>query len=234
MSDSWDDIAEWWADEVRNDPAYTQDIHPILLELFNGTGGLCLDLGCGEGQIMRLAGGSIVGTDLSLELLRLAVSAGPVVQARLPGLTWLKPDTFDRAFSVYLVDLIADHASFFSNVARIVRPGGHLVVVMNHPVYTAPGSAPLMDSDGEVLWRWGTYLSEGSSLQPAGPRTVDFYHRPVGELLTGAAAAGWSLDRMIERGLSAEAIARFPGYVGQEHIPRLVGFRWVRKVPEGV
>ncbi|GMR02138.1 MAG: class I SAM-dependent methyltransferase [Acidimicrobiia bacterium] len=234
MSDSWDDIAAWWTDEVRDDPAYTQDIHPILLELFDGTGGLSLDLGCGEGQVMRLVGGSIIGTDLSLELLRIAVSAGPVVQARLPGLTWLKPDTFDRAFSVYLVDLIADHSSFFSDVARIVKPGGHLVVAMNHPVYTAPGSAPLMDSDGEVLWRWGTYLSEGSSLEAAGPRTIEFYHRPVGELLTAAAAAGWSLDRMIERGLSAETISRFPAYVGQEHIPRLAGFRWRRMVPEGL
>ncbi len=234
MSDSWDDIAAWWTDEVRDDWTYTQDVRPILLELFGGTAGLSLDLGCGEGQVMRLVGGSIFGTDLSLELLRIAVSAGPVVQARLPDLRWLKADTFDRAFSVYLVDLLADHASFFSDVARIVKPGGHLVVAMNHPLYTAPGSAPMMDSDGEVLWRWGTYLSEGSSFEPAGPRTVEFHHRPVGELLTAAAVAGWSLDRMIERGLSAETISRYPGYVGQEDIPRLAGFRWKRMLPEGV
>ncbi len=230
MSDSWDDIAAWWADEVRDDPAYAQDVYPILLELLEGTAGVSIDLGCGEGQGMRRVGGSVIGTDLSLELLKRASSHAQVVQARLPSIGWLRQGSVDRAFSVYLVDLIADHEAFFSEVARIVRPGGHLAIVINHPVYTAPGSAPFIDDDGEVLWRWGTYLANGSSREPAGSRTVEFFHRSVGDLLTSAGISGWALNLMVERGLSRHTIERFPEYVGQEHIPRLLGLRWTRVV----
>jgi SAM-dependent methyltransferase len=233
MSDSWDDIAQWWVEEVLNDPAYEDDVDPVLGDLLTGTSGKTIDLGCGEGQGMRLTGGDVVGTDLSFALLREARLNGPVVQARLPDLSWLRPDCFDVAYSVYLLDLIADHRRFFSETARVVRKGGHLVVVINHPVYTAPGSAPLMDGDGEVLWRWGRYFSEGSSSEPAGEGTVEFFHRPVDALVSGAAAAGWTLERMVETGLSARTIARFPEYVGQENIPRLAGFRWVRSPGSG-
>ncbi len=233
MSDSWDAIAQWWVGEVRDDPAYSDDVHPLLDDLVSGTSGPAIDLGCGEGQGMRFVGHPVVGTDLSIRLLVEASRTAPVVQARLPDMAWVRPNSFNLAYSVYLVDLIADHRTFFAETARIVRPGGHLVVVVNHPVYTAPGSAPLLDTDGETLWRWGRYFVEGSAPEPAGHATIEFHHRPVAELLTAAAAAGWSLEVMMERGLSSRTIARFPEYVGQENIPRLAGFKWALPAREG-
>jgi len=226
MSDSWDDLAPWWVLEVENDPAYEHDVHPVLMALLESTSGRTIDLGCGEGQGLRLVGGDVLGTDLSFRLLQHASIAAPVVQARLPDLSWVRTASFDRAFSIYLVDLIADHRSFFAETARIVRDGGHLVIVMNHPAYTAPGSAPFIDPDGEILWRWGTYFDGGSMSEPAGHREIEFFHRSMGDLLSAAADEGWSLDRLVERGLSPETIARFPEYVGQHNIPRLAGIRY--------
>ncbi|MCL1599613.1 MAG: class I SAM-dependent methyltransferase [Actinomycetia bacterium] len=229
MSDSWDEIAGWWVEEVLNDPAYGDDVHPVLSELLYGTGGTAIDLGCGEGQGIRLVGGSVIGTDHAFGLLRHARLNAPVVQAKLPDLSWVRTDSFSLAYSVYLLDLIADHQGFFDETARIVRSGGHLVVVINHPVYTAPGSAPLMDDDGEILWRWGSYFTEGSSSEPAGEATVEFHHRPLNTILSAASRSGWALEQMVERGLSAQTVARFPEYIGQEQIPRIAGFRWVRQ-----
>ena len=228
---TWDELAQWWSDEIRDDPAYASDVHPILLHLLEGTAGATIDLGCGEGQGMRLVGGDMVGTDLSGALLEQARDAAPVVQAALPQLAWAKDASFDRALSVYLVDLIDDHVTFFTETARVVKDGGHLVVVINHPVFTAPGSAPFIDEDGDVLWRWGSYFTPGSSSEPAGDGIVEFFHRPMGDLLTCAARSGWVLEEMVERGLSAETITRIPAYVGQEHIPRIAGFRWRRHRP---
>jgi len=228
MSGSWDDIAGWWVEEVLNDPAYADDVHPVLSELLDGTGGTGIDLGCGEGQGIRLVGGTVIGTDLVFELLRHARMNAPVVQARLPDLSWVRAESFMLAYSVYLLDLIEDHQRFFDETARIVSAGGHLVVVINHPVYTAPGSAPIMDDDGEILWRWGKYFTRGSSSEPAGEATVEFHHRPLDAILSAASRSGWSLDQMVERGLSARTVARFPEYVGQEHIPRIAGFRWTK------
>ncbi len=228
MSDNWDDIADWWVDALRDDPTQSTDALDLLGELIEPTSGMTLDLGCGEGQGMRLTGGRVIGTDLSTELLTRAVRSGPVVQARLPDLSWARAECFDQVIAVGVVDVIEDHVALFTNIASTVRPGGRLAVVMNHPIATAPDSEPLVDPDGEILWRWGSYLESGSWPQPAGDRTVDLVHRPLGELLTTAADAGWSLERMIERGPSAAAIDRLPGFRGQGHIPSLIGLRWAR------
>jgi SAM-dependent methyltransferase len=188
--------------------------------------GTAMDLGCGEGQGMRLIGHSTLGCDLSQDLLVQADSDGRVARTRLPDLRWIRTASLDTAFSVYLLDLIEDHLKFFEEVARTVKPAGSLVIVINHPAYTAPGSAPLADGEGDILWRWGSYFSRGSSTEPAGQGEVRFFHRPMADLLGAAATAGWKLDAMIERGLSPETIARIPGYEGQEVIPRLLGVRW--------
>jgi SAM-dependent methyltransferase len=231
--DNWDDLASWWVDEAAGDPTYRHDVHPMLTELIPSPPGVTADLGCGDGQGMPVVGGTVVGIDLSLALARTATTHGPCVVARLPDLSMFRSATFDAAYSVYLVDLIGDHDGFFASCSRIVRRGGVLVVIMNHPVYTAVGSAPLMDEDGEILWRWGSYFSEGSAVEPAGHREIRYFHRPLGMLLTSAADHGWRLERMVERGLSAASTTALGVYDGQEAIPRLLGVRWVLDGPVG-
>lgn len=228
MSSDWDDLAQWWSHEVRDDPTYALDVNPILLELTAGLSGISMDLGCGEGQGMRLVGAESLGCDVSSVLLRRCGADGRVVRTRLPDLRWLKPQSLDTAFSVYLVDLIEDYQGFFSETARVVKPDGVLAVVINHPAYTAVGAGPMLDIDDEILWRWGSYFTQGSSTEPAGEDVVEFFHRPMDALLTSAADRGWMLERMVERGLSDEAVARMPSYKGQESIPRLLGVRWRR------
>ncbi len=234
MGDNWDDLADWWTREVRDDQAYESDVHPILRALLPEDLGVGMDLGCGEGQGMRLVNGDVFGCDLSFELLRRAAAGGRVTQARLPDMRWLGDSVLDTAYAVYLLDLINDHDRFFEEVARTVKPGGCLVIVINHPVFTAPGSAPFADDDGEILWRWGAYFTEGSSTEPAGEGELEFFHRPMSELLNSAAERGWRLDRVIERGLSAETIDRNPSYIGQEQVPRLLGVRWTRSSPHAL
>jgi hypothetical protein len=89
---------------------------------------------------------------------------------------------------------------------------------MNHPVWTAPGSTPITDSDGETLWRPGGYFTEGISRLAAGEGTVVFHHRTMAAVLGTAADAGWSLEHIEER--------PHHGLRGQEGIPRLLACRW--------
>ncbi|MGI9665979.1 MAG: class I SAM-dependent methyltransferase [Acidimicrobiia bacterium] len=226
MGDNWDDIASWWIGEATTDPAYATDVHPLFDHLLPSVEGRWVDLGCGEGQGMRRIDGTVVGVDLSIELAKVAHRTNPAVVAELPDLSCFAADSFGGAYSVYLVDLIGDLAGFFSEAARIVVEGGHLIIVINHPVYTALGSSPIIDADGEVLWRWGSYFDVGSSLEEGGGRSIRFFHRPLGSLLTIAAQSGWSLVGMDERALSADTIERLPGYEGQDHVPRLLGVHW--------
>lgn len=224
----WSEHASWWLGEVANDPVYVLDVLPLVEELIAEAGGYRLDLGCGEGQVMRSLGGRVIGTDISLRLLRQARHAGPVVRSRLPSLDWLRPGTIDVAYAVLVIEHLPN-LDLFASAARIVRPGGRLVVVMNHPAFTPTLAGPIIDqTDGEILWRWGDYFDPAPVTMPAGDSEVIFYHRPLGHVLNAAAAAGFSLDRLTEHGFSAAAIAAVPGYAGQEQMPRLLGVRWLR------
>ena len=223
----WLEHADWWLREVDDDPIYRMDVLPMAASLIGPCDGVVLDLGCGEGQVMRYLPGRVVGCDISPPLLLEAKGAGPVVRAKLPSLEWLRPGSVDVAYSILVLEHLAD-LELFASAARVVRPDGALAIVANHPAFTAAASGPVMDpSDGELLWRWGNYFESASVDMPAGGSKVTFYHRPLDAILNAAAAAGWRLVRVVELGLSDAAIAVHPGYAGQQHMPRLLGARWI-------
>ena len=234
MTTPWDDaLADWWVEEVASDPVYAEEVVPLALAaLAPVPGHLYLELGCGEGEVMRALaarGARVLGCDLSERLARRARRTGPVAVCRLPDLSWVRPGSLDGALAVLVVEHLADAGAVFAAAAAVVRLGGVLVVVANHPAYTAPGSGPLVDpDDGEVLWRWGPYMEEGSSEEPAGAGAVTFHHRSLGALLTAAAAAGWCLESLVEHGVGERRAEEDPLLAAQRQIPRLLAVRWVR------
>jgi SAM-dependent methyltransferase len=219
---TWSELSEWWSAEIVDDPAYEEVITPLLIDILRPQSGLVyLDLGCGEGRVMRAvagAGGSIHGVDINIELLLRAASSGPVVAGELPDLSFLRDDSYHGAYCVLVLEHIEDHVRLLEESARVVRPGGVLALVMNHPMWTAPGSTPITDFDGETLWRPGDYFSGGATLEPAGSDHIVFHHRSTAELTSAAAGAGWSLERMIE--------APHHDLTDQRGIPRLMACRW--------
>jgi SAM-dependent methyltransferase len=219
---SWLELQEWWINEIRSDPAYESVVTPLLLDVLRPEPSiLYLDLGCGEGRVMETVvgfGARVHGVDINRELAGRASKWGPSMVGELPSLDYIRNDSYDGAYCVLVLEHIPNHRRFFCEVARVVRPEGVLALVMNHPIWTAPGSTPITDSDGEVLWRSGAYFSAGSTQEGAGEETVTFHHRTTGELLNSAAIAGWTLEQMIE--LPHHDIEE------QQGIPRLLACRW--------
>lgn len=215
---SWSDLAEWWLSEIADDPAYPEVVTPLLADVLEPEPGRrYLDLGCGEGRVMRTlesSGAVVVGMDVNFDL---AAMAGVAAVAELPQIP-MRDSSYDGVYAVLTLEHIEDHVAFFAETARVVRPGGRLALVVNHPTWTAPESTPITDTDGEVLWRPGEYFSSGMSELAAGEGTVVFHHRSMSDLLTAAATAGWHLERMIER----------PHHEleDQSGIPRLLACRW--------
>jgi SAM-dependent methyltransferase len=223
-------MEDWWLGELGSDPAYEEDVTPLVLDLAD-TDKLILDVGCGEGRLMRTLSGrgaDVVGIDILPGLLMSAAEFGDVVLGRLPDLSMFGDGVFDGAVISLVLEHIEDHAHLLRELARIVKPGGSLALVVNHPTYTAPGSAPIQDGD-DVLWRTGQYLSLGHTDEPAGDHQVRFHHRPMGVLLSDAADAGWDLRIVTEFGVSAGQIEANPMLAMQRHIPRLLGCRWTRR-----
>jgi SAM-dependent methyltransferase len=217
----WNELTSWWLQEVRSDPAYEEVVTPLLLEVFTPEAGhRYLDLGCGEGRVKKVVGGhgaEVIGLDVSEELVR--VAGYHSLTASLPGIP-LRPDCLDGVYLVLVLEHVADHRRLFEECARVTKRNGIMALVMNHPVWTAPGSTPITDADGEVLWRPGDYFGLGSTDVPAGDRKVTFHHRSMSQLLSAASQTGWALEQMVER----------PHHEleDQTGIPRLLACRWQR------
>jgi SAM-dependent methyltransferase len=216
----WSLNGEAWLEELSVDSAYENVVTPLLLEVLQPESGhRYLDLGSGEGRVIRslnAAGVLAHGVDLNQSLAK--TSTVPTIVGELPDLSFLRPNWYDGAYSVLSIEHIEDVRQLFRQVSNVVRSGGSMAVVMNHPTWTAPGSTPITDTDGEVLWRPGQYFSTGTTEEPLGSGSVTFHHRSMGELLNMASEARWNLQHVIEQ----------PHHDYDEHggIPRLLACRW--------
>jgi SAM-dependent methyltransferase len=219
---SWSELTEWWLDEIAGDPAYDAVVTPMLIDVLEPESARTyLDIGCGEGRIMRALAAldtRPIGVELNLGLADRATETGPVVSGLLPDLGFLRDDAVDGAVCVLVIEHIEDHRHLLAELARVVATGGVFALVMNHPFWTAPGSTPITDADFEVLWRPGAYFEPGSSLERAGEQRIVFHHRSTGDLLETAASVGWSLERLVE--------APHHESMEQAGIPRLLACRW--------
>ncbi len=229
----WSDLDSWWQRELTGDPSYAAEVQPLLRELLAaGPGEIILDLGTGTGWVLdelRARGATSVGLELNPQLAREANRSGPVVIAELPGLACTRTASVDGVTAVLVLEHLVDLDTLFAECARVTHSGGSFTLVINHPQITAPGSAPVVDPvDGEVYWRWGSYLEPGSTEEPAGDSTVTFHHRTMADLLNAAATAGWTLEKIIERGLPDDLADGDPLLELQKGLPRLLGVRWRR------
>jgi len=228
---SWgDDLAGWWLGEVEADPAYSSQVLPLAMAMLDPQPEKrYLDLGCGDGRLLAAitaVGASAIGVDAAPRLAAIAARVGPVVVGRIPQLGFLADASVDGVVMVLVLEHLDDAAAAFGEARRVTRDGGVMALVMNHPLLTAPGSGPFVDpDDGEVLWRWGSYLSGGHTDEPAGPGTARFHHRSIGCLLSAAAASGWTLDGVQEAGHDP-ALTDDPLLLAQVEVPRLIGIRW--------
>ena len=222
----WTAHADWWRAELASDETYETLTKPLIESLLPFAGPRLLDLGCGEGRIARhllAAGREIVGLDRNPELA--AASGVPAFVAELPFLDAVRNGSFDGAYVVLVIEHIADLGRFFYETARVVRSGGVLAAIVNHPVITAPGATTVVDpTDGEVFWRWGDYFQPGLTVEETGGPAMEFHHRSLGALLTAAAESGWLLDELVE----LPGTGTGPVDSTYQGIPVLAGIRWLR------
>jgi SAM-dependent methyltransferase len=105
-----------------------------------------LDAGCGMGRYLRIAasaGASLVGLDLSWSLL-----AARELTADLPRVALVRGDllrpplaegSFDHIYSLGVLDHTPDPRAAFLRLARLLRPGGRIVV------WVYPKEKPLVE-----------------------------------------------------------------------------------------
>jgi ubiquinone/menaquinone biosynthesis C-methylase UbiE len=101
-----------------------------------------LDLGCGEGRFADLlieAGAHVLAVDVAAEPLRRARARRPDLETRLielPPPLPFEDASFDVVWAGEVIEHVADTPAWLSEVRRVLRSGGHLVL-------TTPDHGPL-------------------------------------------------------------------------------------------
>ncbi len=159
------------------------------LQLQNGS--TVLDLACGTGDYCRLLtalGHQPIGIDLSYGMLANARTTAPLVQSdalRLP----FANASIDGVTSGFALRNLLDLPVFFSELGRVLRPGGRMLLLDAYQ----PEFAPLRWGHGlyfgKVVPRVGALLSDPSAYRYL-PKSLD-YLPPIDRILDDIAAAGF-------------------------------------------
>jgi ubiquinone/menaquinone biosynthesis C-methylase UbiE len=224
---TYDDIADWYDQYLRERPIYQEVVLPNVLALVGDVAGeIICDLACGQGWVAReLArrGALVTGLDLAPNLLTLA--RGYEEQEPL-GIRYVQGDAqraelfgdqqFTGCVCVMALINIPDVTATFQAVRRILQRGGWFVFAIPHPCFETPHAqwTPLPDP-GHPLGKIVTgYFDERQwlSANSDGVRSrVADHHRTLSTYLNALSAAGFVLDRAIEPGPSVRQAERAPG-----------------------
>lgn len=204
--DGLDGAAEWASMQ-----ALLPDLHDLSV----------VDLGCGFGWFCRWAieqgAASASGIDVSENMLARARHATAdarihYVQGDLEHLD-LPAGSFDLAYSSLALHYVENLSGLSSIVHRSLRPGGRLVMSIEHPIYMAPSRPDwVVDEQGRRAWPVDRYLVEG-------PRTTDWLapgvikqHRTIGTTLNHLIRCGFSVSHVEEWGPTDAQIAVHPDW----------------------
>jgi SAM-dependent methyltransferase len=241
--DHWEQNAAWWQDGFTEgaDAEYEEQILPIIAKQLAGSSSV-LDVGCGEGQVGRVAARlpgvrTVVGVDPTWAQVRVAARRdGGVVIGRADAAALPFPS---KAFDAVVACLVFEHIEALENavaeVGRVLAPGGRFLFLLNHPLLQTPGSGWIDDTIlEEQYWRIGPYLVEDRSLEEVEKGVwIPFIHRPLSRYVNAMAAAGMFVTHMEEPAPPPGFLARASEYKEAATIPRLLALRAEKLAPLG-
>ncbi|MCK9497395.1 MAG: methyltransferase domain-containing protein [Candidatus Colwellbacteria bacterium] len=208
---SWGKVASWYDEAVSQKDSYQKSlILPNILRMSEvKKGDNVIDIACGTGFFsieLSKTGASVVGVDISQELLEMAKSkksAVEFIKASAEDLSLVKKTGFDKAFIVLALQNINNAKKALSECSLKLKTGGKLYIVLNHPCFRIPEFSS-WGWDGDVQYRKiERYLSETKTeiqMHPgADPKikTLSF-HRPLQYYFKSFEKAGFAATRIEE------------------------------------
>lgn len=235
MSELWEEHAGWWQSGFTEgaDAEYEEQILPLVAAELQGATRV-LDVGCGEGQIGRLAVG-LSGVDLAVGVDPTGAQVSEA-KRRGGGVLLGRSDAaalpfFNSSFDAVVACLVFEHIEAVDEaiheVGRVLRPGGRFLFLLNHPLLQTPGSGWIDDTIlGEQYWRIGPYLTEDHAIEEVEKGVfIPFIHRPLSRYVNALVAAGLHITFMAEPAPPPGFLARAAEYRDAATIPRLLALR---------
>ncbi|GAA3681708.1 class I SAM-dependent methyltransferase [Nocardioides ginsengisoli] len=171
---------------------------PAMLGLAGDVSGRrVLDAGCGSGPLMaalRDRGAAVTGVDASAAMVELArARLGPDADLRVADLADPLPFAdadFDDVVASLVLHYLQDWAGPLAELRRVLRPGGRLMVSVNHP-----GTYPIVhpDADYFAVTRYSEdYAFDGEVAW------LTFWHRPLHAMTAAFTEAGFRITSISE------------------------------------
>jgi ubiquinone/menaquinone biosynthesis C-methylase UbiE len=211
MAETWDSIADWYAERLAVGSAPHQlAIAAVLQVLPPVTGQPVLDLGCGEGLAARTLatrGAQVTGIDLSEQMIshaRRQETTSPL------GIDFQVSDAqtlaglADGAFAGVVANLslnnVDDLDAAVGAVRRVLRPGGWLVFTIPHPCFETPHAGSATTPDGRAAQLVFGYFEERfwRSTNPQGFRRAGNWHRMLATYLNALVNGGFVITQVLE------------------------------------
>ncbi len=232
--DQYDAMGAEYAEHTASNIVNAHYDRPAVLALAGDvTGRRVLDVGCAAGHLSALlierGAASVTGIDASAQMVRLAAEHcgdnGRFHHADLAApLDFLPDASFDLVTASLVLHYLEDWSGPLSELRRVLRPGGALVMSVHHP--------------GED-WHWferpdyfRTERVTDTWTVAGRPRTVRFYRRPLGAAFNALRDAGFTVDRLEEPMPRPEAREQDPAWFDLlSTAPRFLYFRALRPGP---
>jgi SAM-dependent methyltransferase len=213
-------------DEYPEWPAFRSALPPLA-------GTRVLDLGCGFGWHCRHAreqgAASVVGIDLSQRMLAKAreLNPDPAIEFRQGAIEEM--DLPAESFDVVLSSVVLQYVEKFDEACRkifaVLRPGGHFVFSVQHPVFTANAHRQdfVRDKSGRAVhWPLDNYHYQGMRVTNFVEPDVVMYHRTIETTVNTTLDAGFALLGLYEPYPSPELMAARSYLTDERRRPRFL------------
>jgi SAM-dependent methyltransferase len=215
VENDYDGFAEAYAAENETSLINAYYARPAILNLAGAvTGRRILDAGCGAGAMsaaLRDRGAVVAGFDRSAAMVELARQRlGADTDLRVTDITGPLPypdGAFDDVVAALVLHYLADWTAPLAELRRVLKPGGRLIVAVNHPIIFKieyPGASYFTTT------KWSEeYTFNGRRA------VLTYWHRPLHAMTDAFTAAGFRTAVISEPPPAPEARELFPDQLGK-------------------
>jgi SAM-dependent methyltransferase len=210
VENDYDSFAEAYTAENETSLINAYYARPAVLDLAGDVAGRrILDAGCGSGTVsseLRDRGAIVSGFDRStkmVELARLRLGADANLQvADIAGPLPYPDSAFDDVIAALVLHYLEDWSAPLAELRRVLRPGGRLIVVVNHPIIF---KLAYREGDYFGISKWSDeYTFNGQKA------VLTYWHRPLHAMTDAFTAAGFRTAVISEPHPAPEARELFP------------------------